>query len=239
MNANTLYHFRVAALDTQNRIGTPTADKTATTSASLPGNPPQPKFKVYTIEQVGASYRVWFSRSTSPVYTTAYDPTFDLSVGTTEANMAYDSTGGLSDYFYYDVVPGSSRWYGFVANYGPQRASTMQKIHVAALGQSSSVSADGVNWLGNVHMNWSSVPRAGKCRIYHAPGGPYPGQSWFDFKVSAGANLHYYGSTTSTSANLIGLPGSLTTYFFVVAADSAGVESWYCKYAISGVIYPF
>ena len=188
LDAGKTYYFRVAAVDAGGQAGTPTGFLAATTSAP-PGNPPQPQFYLYSIDSAGSNYRMNFYRATSPIYPSGLDPTFDFFTGSSSGGMVYDSTADLSQYFYYDITPGKSWWYGFTANYGPY-ASTRQLIHVAALGQPASVSADGLDCGGAVHMSWSAVPYAARYNIYYCTGwGALPGESWFDFKAD-GEEFH-------------------------------------------------
>ena len=236
MDAGTPYYFRVAGVDSGGKAGTPTGFVAATTSAP-PGNPPQPAFYLYSIGTAGSKYEMNFYRCTSPIYYTEMDPAFSFYAGTSSSNMTLVSTADLSQYFYFDITPGQSLWYGFTANWGPY-ASTMQTIQVAALGQPTGVAANGMTGDHLVHMSWNAVPYASRYNIYYSVGVPYSGQSWFAFRASTlGSTLHYYGYASGTTAMLSGFPDFSTYYFIVVPTDASGVEGWYCGYANTTVFW--
>jgi hypothetical protein len=150
--------------------------------------------------------------------------------------MTLVSTADLSQYFYFDLTPGQSLWYGFTANWGPY-ASTTQTIHVAALGQPTGVAANGMTGDHLVHMSWNAVPYASKYNIYYCVLPPAPTMSWFDFKASAGASLHYVGPASGTTATVSGLPDYAMYYFIVVPTDASGVEGWYCGYQLTTIFW--
>ncbi len=236
LNASTTYYFRVAAVDGSGKAGIPTGYLAAKTSVS-PGNPPQPNFYLYSIEDIG-SYRLNFYRRTSPIYPSIYEPTFECYFSNTEAGLASDTPDicDLSQYFYEDVPYGQSRWFGFRACYGPYK-STMQKLHFAALGKPVNVKTTPIS--STVTLSWNSVYAASKYKLYVCVAPPDPTVPWQQFRDSALAsgNLVYKGTTTGTSYTFTGMPNYSSRYYIVVPTDSSGVEGWFCGYAIGSVFY--
>ncbi len=248
LDANTTYYFRVAAISGTGVVGTPTGYLAATTSPS-PGTPPAPNFDFRSslygrcdVSPVNASkYRVNFVRNSSPYYDASLDPTFKFYMGSTQGGMTQQSTADLSQYFFADVNPGQSFWYGFTANYGPYQ-SPMQVVHVAALNQPGTVTAQ-QNWdTGYVSMTWGTVPYAASYHVYISKVPLDITASWFANKavLTAQGYLEYVsipGMTGSTSGcTLAGAPQGLQIYFIVVPTDASGVEGWWCRYAITTVL---
>ena len=243
LDAATTYYFRVAAVDAQGQVGIPTGFVSATTSAS-PGNPPQPKFYLSSIMNVGSSYRMIFDHGYSVNYPSALDTTFEFYAASTEAGLAADTPdivsaaetmGPDNTYFYEDVAPGQSYWYGFRACYGPYK-SAMQKLHVAALGKPTNVYTGPIG--KNVNLYWNSVYAAARYNIYVCIGPPNITVPWAEFKASTpGDQLWCLGYTTGTSAAISGMPNYSSYYYIVVPTDANGVEGWFYGYAIGTVFY--